>query len=121
MSAGDIEKTINISHMFDYYGGLLTERQRDVIDLYYNDDLSLGEIAHLIGITRQGVRDAIKKGEALLTYYEQILGVAGKFDTVTEAAESLIDKIAQTDQAVSDPEIMRLSEKLKNAIQAAFK
>lgn len=120
MSDADIEKNINISHLFDYYGGLLTERQQEVVGLYYNDDLSLGEIAELIGITRQGVRNAVKKGEALLTNYEAILGFAGKFDAVTEAAESLIDIIDKIDKTVLDPEIKHLSDRLKYAIQAAF-
>ena len=51
-----------IPFLLDIYGALLTDRQRDVLDLYYNDDLSLSEISENLGITRQGVRDAIRRG-----------------------------------------------------------
>ena len=64
--------------MLDFYGDVLTERQREVMEQYYNDDLSLAEIADNFGITRQGVRDAIKHGEATLTELEKNLGYAEK-------------------------------------------
>ena len=59
--------------LYDFYSPMLSERQRDVLDLYYNDDLSLSEIASELGITRQGVREAIKAGEARLNEYEDKL------------------------------------------------
>ncbi|MHB1151729.1 MAG: YlxM family DNA-binding protein [Eubacteriales bacterium] len=117
MSAADIEKNISVSHLFDYYDVLLSERQRDVINLYYNDDFSLSEIADLIGITRQGVRDAIKKSEILLTDYESKLGFAKLFDSVTEAADNLLKTLGQYEL---NPDITALSEELKIAIQSAF-
>ena len=69
-------KDMKISLLLDFYGNMLTEKQREVIDFYYNDDLSLSEIAENEGITRQGVRDAIKRAEALLTDMEGRLGFA---------------------------------------------
>ena len=57
-------KKWEISYLLDFYGDVLTEKQRDVMVQYYNDDYSLAEIAENFGITRQGVRDAIKRGEA---------------------------------------------------------
>lgn len=60
--------------LFDFYGGLLTERQRELCDYYYNDDLSLSEIAANTGITRQGVRDSLKKAEEILVSAEASLG-----------------------------------------------
>ena len=59
--------------LYDFYSPLLSDRQRDVLDLYYNDDLSLSEIASELGITRQGVRDAVKTGEARLMEFEDKL------------------------------------------------
>lgn len=67
-------KDMKISLLLDFYGSMLTEKQREVIELYYNDDLSLSEIAENEGITRQGVRDAIKRAETLLTEMEERLG-----------------------------------------------
>ena len=67
-------KNLEISLLFDFYGDMLTEKQRDVVELYYNDDLSLSEIAENEGITRQGVRDSIKRAEAQLLEMEERLG-----------------------------------------------
>ena len=58
-----MEKDLSIAVLLDFYGDLLTEKQARAIDLYYNEDLSLAEIAEPLGISRQGVRDSIKRGE----------------------------------------------------------
>ena len=58
-----VAKNLKISDLLDFYGECLTEKQRNFLDYYYNDDLSLSEIAENESITRQGVRDAIKRGE----------------------------------------------------------
>ena len=59
-------KNLEISMLLDFYGEMLTDKQREVVSLYYNEDLSLAEIASIAQITRQGVRDSIKRGEATL-------------------------------------------------------
>ncbi|MCL1859840.1 MAG: YlxM family DNA-binding protein [Oscillospiraceae bacterium] len=74
------EKDYRISYLLDFYGNILTDKQKDAIDLYYNEDLSLAEIADYVGITRQGVRDAIKRGEETLVEMEGKLGFAEKFE-----------------------------------------
>lgn len=56
--------------LYDFYGDMLTDRQKEFYDLYYNEDLSLAEIAENYGITRQGVRDVIVRAEAILTELE---------------------------------------------------
>lgn len=116
MSVVDIEKNINVSRLFDYYSSLLSDRQREVVNLYYNDDLSLGEIADLIGITRQGVRDAIKKSEVLLYGYEIKLGFAARFEAFTEAADNLLDALGSREKELS-ADFAVLSEKLKSVMQ----
>ena len=63
-------KNLEISFLLDFYGDMLTDKQRDVVELYYNEDLSLAEIAAHSGITRQGVRDSIKRAEGQLLEYE---------------------------------------------------
>ena len=72
------QKDLTFSVLLDYYGPVLTEKQRDILTEYYDEDLSLAEIAENYGITRQGVRDAIKHGEATLTEMEKTLGYAEK-------------------------------------------
>ena len=69
------EKNLEIGYLLDFYGDILPERRRDIMDLYYNDDLSLSEIAEQMGITRQAVRDSIKKTEQELFFYEEKLGL----------------------------------------------
>ena len=83
------EKNYQISYLLDFYGNMLTDKQRDAIDLYYNEDLSLAEIADHVGITRQGVRDAIKRGEDTLLELEGKLGFAEKFEDHRKAFEEI--------------------------------
>lgn len=68
-----MSKNFKISVLLDLYGKLLTEKQYDMLDLYYNDDFSLAEIAEHYDISRQGVHDSIKRGEELLINYEKVL------------------------------------------------
>lgn len=91
-----MEKNIEISLLFDFYGQLLKEQQQQAVSLYYNDDLSLAEIAAQLNITRQGVRDSIKRAEAQLYLYEDKLGLFKRFKrTETELLkiEDLANKL----------------------------
>ena len=67
-----------MSLLFDTYGALLTEKQQTYFDLYYNQDLSLAEIAEQEGISRQGVHDAISRSEALLASFERVTGCVAR-------------------------------------------
>ncbi len=79
-----MEKNLEFSRLLDFYGDMLTQKQRDSIEYYYNEDLSLSEISQNLGITRQGVRDAVKRAEALLYDMESRLGLAKKFKDMSE-------------------------------------
>lgn len=72
-------KNYKISLLLDFYGGMLTETQREMFEFYYNDDLSLSEIAENEGISRQGVRDSVKRAESQLIDMEKRLGLVGRF------------------------------------------
>ena len=82
---------IRITILYDFYGDMLTEKQRDFLNYYYNDDLSLAEIAENEGITRQGVRDAIKRAEAQLYDMEAKLGFVEKFEKIEARMNEIID------------------------------
>lgn len=84
-----MSKNLEISVLLDYYGGILTDKQRDVIDLYYNQDLSLAEIAEHEKISRQGVRDNIKRGEAYLLELEENLHMAKQAFALSELLEDV--------------------------------
>ncbi|MBR3594263.1 MAG: winged helix-turn-helix transcriptional regulator [Clostridia bacterium] len=84
-------KDFEVSRLLDVYGALLPEKQRLLIELYYNDDLSLSEISENEGITRQGVRDALKRAEQQLRSYEDALHLAETIDELRKA-QSADDK-----------------------------
>ena len=76
------EKDLKKAYLLDFYGDVLSERKREVLDMYYNEDLSLAEIADQIGISRQGVRDLIKKAEEEIFFLEEKLGLAQKMSAL---------------------------------------
>ncbi len=84
------EKNLKIGFLLDFYGEILSERKRTVLDLYYNDDLSLAEIAQEIGISRQGVRELLKKAEEELLFFEEKLGLAARFRIAQSQADRLL-------------------------------
>ena len=92
------DETFLMTMMFDFFGDLLTEKQREYFDLYHNEDLSLSEIAERTGITRQGVYDIISRAEKALEEIEQKTGVVKRWrETLTELeqAEELARKLLQ--------------------------
>lgn len=74
-----MSKNLEITYLIDFYGDVLTEKQRDVLEQYYNEDLSLAEIAQNSGISRQGVRDAVKRGEGVLLDLEAKIGFVKRY------------------------------------------
>ena len=84
-------KDLQISFLLDFYGEMLTEKQREMIEFYYNEDLSLAEIADDQGITRQGVRDSIKRAESQLLEMEERLGLAKRFLEMREGLSQICE------------------------------
>ena len=83
------EKNMRLSYLLDFYGEALDDRTRKIMSYYFEDDLSLAEIADGEGISRQGVRHIIKKGEDQLTFLEKKLGLASHRDRLIEFIPSL--------------------------------
>lgn len=84
------EKDMTVSFLLDFYGNVLSEHTRTMLSMYYGEDLSLAEIAESEGISRQGVRHAIKKGEEELRFLEEQLGLAGQFCRLRDTAARLV-------------------------------
>ena len=82
-------KNLEIYYLLDFYGDVLTDKQREAMEEYYNADLSLAEIAEGLGITRQGVRDAVKRGEATLVELEEKIGAAGRYRALADQLDQL--------------------------------
>ncbi len=115
-------KDLQLIMLLDCYGEFLTERQRQAFELYYNEDLSLGEISEISGTTRQAVRDSIKRSEEILLDMEKKLRFAERlqklrenFSEIAEAAKALS---AETDDDPAAQEKCRIVEaKVQECIQ----
>lgn len=82
-------KDLSVSVLLDFYGELLTQKQAEALDLYYNQDLSLAEIAEGMEVSRQGVRAFIKQGEAHLLEFEEKLGMAKRFAEISKIVQEV--------------------------------
>ncbi len=91
-------KNLDMIILLDFYGDMLTQKQRDFIEYYYNDDLSLAEIAENVGITRQGVRDAIKRAESQLIEMEERVGFVARFNQIKTGLDQISSKAAQINE-----------------------
>ena len=88
-------QTYRMTMLFDFYGETLTDRQKEFFDLYYNEDLSLAEIAEHAGITRQGVRDSIKRAEHALGEMESKLGLVARYGDTERCAGELREEVSR--------------------------
>ncbi|SHH07607.1 YlxM family DNA-binding protein [Tepidibacter thalassicus] len=89
----NLDRAIEISILFDFYKELLTEKQREVVNLYYNEDYSLGEISENLNISRQGVYDTLKRAEKILQEYEKKLQLVKKFNERNRWVEYIYKEI----------------------------
>jgi len=104
------EKVIQISMLYDFYGQLLTEKQREIMQFYYEDDFSLGEISENLKISRQAVYDTIKKSEKTLQEYEEKLRLYQRFKESEEIYKLVFERI---DELIENGELdMNIKKKL---------
>lgn len=103
------EKNFIYSILYDYYGNLLKDNQANIIELYYNLDYSLSEIAEEINISRQGVYDALKRAEKALMEYEEKIKLHSKYVKFNQAAENII----QLSSIIDDDKYKEITEKIK--------
>lgn len=95
-----------ISLLYDFYGGLIPASQQRVVELYVNDDLSLSEVADIMGISRQGVRDSLNRAGAKLRDCEQRLGLLKAYRERLRAAEGIRAAAAAIRGLTDDPDIL---------------
>ena len=108
-----MEKNVKVALLFDFYRNMLTSRQAESIDLYYNEDLSRAEISEHMGITRQGVRDNIKRAENTLFDTEDRLGLASRFLKIKSDLLKIDDIIRDIE---ASPNVKSLSDDIKHKI-----
>ena len=97
--------------LFDTYGGMLTDKQRECFDMRYNQDLSLGEIAEMMGVSRQAVNDNLKKTEALLRRMEENIGSVKRDIEIRAAVEEILSAVTVLD-ASSDPTVQTAKQRI---------
>ena len=117
-------QTYRMTMLFDFYGDILTERQRELFDLYYNEDLSLAEIAENCGISRQGVRDVIVRAEAVLTELEDKTGLIKRFHTMQTQLEQVrqnAQRVAELAAGYDNEELERLAGQIVEQTETLLK
>ena len=102
--------------LFDYYGRMLTDKQKEYLDLRYNQDLSLGEIAEIMCVSRQAVFDNLTRTEALLHRMEENIGCVKRDIAVRKAAREILEAAAVLDTS-SDPTVSALARRIIAAAQ----
>ena len=105
-------KDLTMPFLLDFYGDLLSPRQRDVLSLYYEDDLSLSEIGDELNISRQGVRHIIKKGEDQLKDYESRLGLEKRFSETRSIVDEVIGRLKKIRENTGDDSVAEEIDKI---------
>ena len=112
-----MDKKVEISILCQIYGKLLTPKQFELLDDYYNNDLSLSEIAENENITRQAVRDNLKKGERKLFDYEEKLEIMKKKKVQEEQIAIILSEISSLTKNSTDKEVALVLEDVKNKLK----
>jgi len=107
---------LQMALLLDYYGGMLTDKQRDCFDMRYNQDLSLGEIAEELGVSRQAVNDNLTRTEAALRRMEENIGCVKRDMQIRQAVEAIL-QVATVLDASSDPAFSPMAQRLRAAAQ----
>lgn len=112
-----MEEHVKISMLCQIYGKLLTEKQYEFLDDYYNHDLSLSEIAENMGITRQAVRDNIKKGENKLFEFEEKLGIMNKTLRQEKQITKILSELTKIQSKFSDKEVIKIIDNVRKELK----
>ena len=113
----DVEERVKLTRLMDFYAPLLTEHRREVMRLYCEEDLSLAEIAEQLGITRQGVSDALKKARFQLEDYEEKLGLAARYRALGAQAKRCLEALDRLHVSGAEAQQLRAArEALENII-----
>ena len=111
-----MEKNVKISMLNEIYGKLLTQKQNEILDDYYNQDLSLSEIAENNQITRQAVRDILKKAEKKLDEYEQKLRLMRKEEEQKREIQKILAELSEQKEK-TNPETKKMLEKIEKKLK----
>lgn len=113
-----MDEIYKMSMLLDFYGQLITKRQYEVLDLYYNSDYSLSEIAGELDISRQGVHDNIRRGKAALFEMEKKLGLVGRFIKQKEIASDILKLLDSADTSLLQAHDREILDKARRKIES---
>ena len=108
---------LEMALLFDYYGGMLTDKQKDCCDMRFNQDMSLGEIAETLGVSRQAVSDNLTRTEALLRRMEENIGCVKRYKLARMAVEEIRAAATVLDTS-SDPAVKTQAKRIIAAVQS---
>ena len=111
-----MERNVEISMLLQIYGKMLTDKQYELLNDYYNNDLSLSEIAENVGITRQAVRDNLKKGENKLFEYEEKLRIMEKTMEQEEKIAVILSEVNKIENKTSDKELAKILDHIRKEL-----
>lgn len=112
-----MDNVYKMTMLLDFYGQMLTERQYEIMDLHFNADYSLGEIAEQLNISRQGVHDNIKRCKALLNNMEEKLGLLNKFSIQKDKEERILRYLKNIDKSNMSEDDISILKMVKDEIQ----
>lgn len=111
-----MEKTLQMSLLFDFYGPLLTDRQQDVFQMYFHDDLSLAEIGEELGVSRQAIYDIIKRAGAILQEFEEKLNLVAKHEQRQVIYGEILELVQHIAAKCDDlPQLTAIEAKIEKA------
>ncbi|GAA0708412.1 putative DNA-binding protein [Paraclostridium ghonii] len=111
----NLEKLVEIGLLFEQYKMLLTDKQREIVSLYYNEDYSLGEISENLNVSRQGIYDTLKRSEKILKDYEAKLGLVKKSKEREKITQDIYNKVVDIKQdLLQNRDCANLIPKLEN-------
>lgn len=111
-----MDKYVEVSMLWQIYGKLLTKKQNEVLNYYYNDNLSFTEIAELTKVSRQAVNDIIKKGESKLFEYEKILHIMKKSQENEKTIQQILSKLSEIEDDSSDKKIKKILDEVQKEL-----
>lgn len=112
----EMEKRFEISLLLDFYGELLTEKQRNIMDMYFNNDLSLSEIAEINNTSRQAIHDTIKRSDNVLLVYEEKLKLLNKNHELKENLKNIVSELDNLQINIKDENINKIICDIKTQI-----
>ena len=110
-------EALEMALLLDYYGGMLTDKQRECFDMRCNQDLSLGEIAEMLGVSRQAVNDNLSRTEAALRRIEENIGCIRRDRKLRKALDSIRNAAGELDGS-SDPSAVHLGRMIVDAVRS---